>query len=269
MYLGGRTGLWKENGARKYGGSGAMGEASRPLVAAGLPHWDVLDVIVRQLGDDIDQFAELLQELADALIARRSAGNPAVVRVAGETGQTATIERERHRWTFTIGSSRASVPNRRGLEYLAQLLTNPGRPIKALELAGGGAAGDLAGPYVQPVLDEQARNAYRRRVAELNEQIAEADGDQRLAGELRHELDALLNELRRLTGKGGRARGFPDPGERARTAVRKAIKRALDEIAAADPGIGEVLASTVSTGATCCYRPCAKRPIRWTFKLRD
>ena len=48
---------------------------------------------------------------------------------------------------------------------------------------------------------------------------------------------------------------FADAPERARTAVQKAVKRAIDEIAAANPAIGQHLARRVETGATCCYRP--------------
>jgi hypothetical protein len=36
--------------------------------------------------------------------------------------------------------------------------------------------------------------------------------------------------------------------------VRKALKRAIDEITVASPAIGRHLARRVETGATCCYR---------------
>ena len=54
-------------------------------------------------------------------------------------------------------------------------------------------------------------------------------------------------------------RSFADAPERARTAVRKAIKRAIDEIAAANPAIGEHLAQRVETGSTCCYHLATAR----------
>ena len=44
-------------------------------------------------------------------------------------------------------------------------------------------------------------------------------------------------ELARATGLGGRMRSFADASERARTAVRKAITRAIREIAAANPAV--------------------------------
>jgi tetratricopeptide (TPR) repeat protein len=184
--------------------------------------------------------------------------------LAGLAEEVATIHRRGRHWTLRVRDHQAVVADRLGVRYLAQLLTNPRQAIPALRLAG--AAPRLAAHAPQPVLDEQARAAYRRRVAELTEEIADADADDDTlaAKRLRAELDALLDELRRVTGKGSRSRDFADPAERARTAVRKAIKRAIDEIAAAEPAIGALLRQTVTTGATCSYTPDAARPVRWT-----
>jgi hypothetical protein len=182
--------------------------------------------------------------------------------LAGLTEAVATIHRRGRHWTLTVGDHEAVVADRLGVRYLAQLLTNPRQAIPALRLAG--AAPDLAARAPQPVLDDQARAAYRRRVAELTAAIADAAGDAPAAKRLRAELDALLGELRRVTGKGSRSRDFADAAERARTAVRKAIKRAIDEIAAAEPDVGALLRHTVTTGATCSYTPDAARPVRWT-----
>ena len=57
----------------------------------------------------------------------------------------------------------------------------------------------------------------------------------------------------------GRTRDFPDPAERARTAVRKAIKRAVAAVTAADPAIGAELRATVTTGSACAYTPPVRR----------
>lgn len=67
-------------------------------------------------------------------------------------------------------------------------------------------------------------------------------------------------------GFGGGPRGFNDrdSAERARTAVRKAIKRAIEAIDEASPVIAEVLRRTVSTGVACSYRPEARLPVVWT-----
>jgi hypothetical protein len=143
-----------------------------------------------------------------------------------------------------------------------QLLTAPGRTITALTLAGGPGAARLASPAAHELIDARGRAEYHRRVAELNARIDDAP-DTADARAARAELDALLDHLRRMTGRGGRSRGFPDPGERARTAVRKAIKRAVDEIAQVDPGLGAHLAASITTGSSCCYQPDPATAVRW------
>ena len=69
------------------------------------------------------------------------------------------------------------------------------------------------------------------------------------------ELEAVTAELAHATGLRGRSRSFTGQEERARTAVRKAIKRALDEIEAADPEVGRALWASIRTGYSCCYMP--------------
>jgi tetratricopeptide (TPR) repeat protein len=178
----------------------------------------------------------------------------------------ASIVREQRHWVLSLGEHRAVVVDRLGVRYLAELLSHPDQQITVLELAGGAPASRLDSFGAQPVLDRMARAAYRRRAAELTEAVAAADarGDSPGSTRLRAELDALLDQLRQGTGKGGRARAFADAHERARTSVRKAIKRAIDEITSADPEIGSLLAETIATGATCCYTPDPHQPVKWT-----
>ncbi|TMR96003.1 ATP-binding protein [Nonomuraea basaltis] len=168
-----------------------------------------------------------------------------------------TIRKDARTWIFQLGPRRAAVPDMVGVRHLVTLLLNPGRPISALELATGDDSTSMAPATRQPLLDDQAMAAYREHARELVTEIKEAeqDADVALAEHLRAQLDALAEELRAATGKGGRRRSFADAGERARTAVRKAVKRAIDEIAAADPEIAESVTATVSTGAQCLYSP--------------
>lgn len=51
--------------------------------------------------------------------------------------------------------------------------------------------------------------------------------------------------------------------ERARIAVTKALKAALDRIAAAHPSLGQHLVPTVRRGYFCAYVPDPRRPIVW------
>ena len=107
-----------------------------------------------------------------------------------------------------------------------------------------------------------ALRQFRSRLHSLRQEIAEAEalGDTDRAAGLRSEADWLVEELRAQTGLGGRSRHFADDAERARIAVGKAIRRALQRISAADPLIGEELRDAIQTGMLCCYRPAATSP---------
>jgi hypothetical protein len=104
------------------------------------------------------------------------------------------------------------------------------------------------------------------RARELTADLAEAEAanDLHRAERLRIELDALVDELEAATGLNGRPRHFSDEHERARVAVQKAIKRALDAVGDADPALAELLRLTISTGVTCAYVPSADAPIAWS-----
>jgi AAA ATPase domain len=166
------------------------------------------------------------------------------------------IVRHGRGWLVGIGDRRALVPDLVGMGYLAQLLERPGQPIPALTLTGGDAR---AGGSRHEVLDGPARAAYAARARELTDDLAEAETNNDIgrAERLRVELDALVEQLEAATGLGGRPRTFTDQTERARTAVRKTIKRAIDQIAAVDPPVGALLRSAVVTGTACVYSPQA------------
>ncbi|MDN3356336.1 AAA family ATPase [Actinomadura sp. DC4] len=236
---------------------------NRPLTAIALG--DLAEALLRRAGPrDRERAADLLTQArleAEALGMTARAGDFATrLRRLGE--RHATIRRQGRMWVLSLGEHQAVVPHRRGVGYLARLLTSPHRPVSALELVVAAGDATVVGPTRQPMLDERARREYRRQVEELTRRIAEAGPAS--AQESRAELDALLAELNRTAAKGGRTRAFPDPRERARTAVRKAIKRAIDDISAADATIGGILRSSITTGAECCYAPDAEQPLTWS-----
>jgi hypothetical protein len=167
------------------------------------------------------------------------------------------IRREAGRWLVVSRTHRVLVGNLVGMHYLARLLASPRVPISAVDLAN---RGDHAAVRTnQTVLDEQARAAYRTRARQLAAELAEAreNADQARVERLDLELDALTTELDHAVGLGGRARHFPGPAERARTAVRKAIKRAIDAVHATAPDLAALLNAGISTGYHCYYNPTA------------
>src|SRR5262249_4081603 len=128
-----------------------------------------------------------------------------------------------------------------GMLHLSVLLANPGREIPAAELVSGvdglNRAATAANSSAQPVLDRTPILRDRVRLAELRDTIErlEEGGEDRRAVQLRAERDWLVAELSHTAGLGGRTRPFSDGAERARLAVGKAIRRAIDRIEAVDP----------------------------------
>jgi hypothetical protein len=183
---------------------------------------------------------------------------------AGARGrQPATaICRLGRQWDITVGGHRARVRHMRGVGYLAVLIANPGQEIKAVELAAG--PGQHAANIVtrtstttQPLLDDTARRHYRHRLTELAEQIHrhESAGDLDKADQLHDERNWLIAQLAAAAGHAGRSRKFADNDERARIAVGKAIRRAIERIASVNPALGRHLQDRVHTGIHCWYQP--------------
>ena len=161
----------------------------------------------------------------------------------------------------------------KGLHYLRIILQRPGADIAAIDLsdtvAGHPGVGAVGGD-VGEVLDKQALSAYRRRLAEIDADLDEARSwaDTGRTPKLAAERDALLDQLRAATGLGGRPRVAGSAHERARIAVRKAIVKAIERVAAADLSLGRLLSDTVTTGMICRYDPDPDRPVHWVLSGR-
>jgi hypothetical protein len=133
--------------------------------------------------------------------------------------------------------------------------------VAAAELVSGLASTARLG--ADPVLDEQARAAYRTRLDALDAELAAADDDQDVARSTQAaaERDALLSELAHATGLGGRRRRLGDEEERARSTVTARIRDSITRIERVHPELGRHLRASVSTGARCVYRPA--ETVRW------
>jgi hypothetical protein len=139
---------------------------------------------------------------------------------------------------------------------LAQLIERPWTEIHALELMGSGA--DTAdGGDSGELLDAEAIADYKQRIRELDERIEDATelGNITKAERHRAEREALANEIARAVGLGGKARRAGGAAERARSAVRRRIKDAIDRIAEQNAELGQYLERTIKTGTYCSYRP--------------
>ncbi|MCP3819404.1 AAA family ATPase [Streptomyces sp. A3M-1-3] len=163
-------------------------------------------------------------------------------------------------WNLTYAGRTAHVPDAKGLRDLRFLLGRPGSDIPAVHLLapeGGDAVVAARSMGGDAVLDEEAKSRYKRRLELLDREIDRAASldDTRRAAEYDREREVLLTELRTAAGLGGRSRRLGDEAERARKTVTARIRDTLRKLDSRHPELAAHLRSTVSTGATCTYRP--------------
>jgi tetratricopeptide (TPR) repeat protein len=161
-------------------------------------------------------------------------------------------------WQASYRGHVAYIRDTKGLHDLATLLSHPGTDLSALSLAGGNLSQRTLTSGAEPVLDRAALGAYRRRLADLDVELATAQENADLATHQRatDEREQLLAELRRATRPDGGSRRFANTAtERARKAVTARIRDAIRRISDAHPELGTHLDRTIRTGTTCRYEP--------------
>ena len=167
-----------------------------------------------------------------------------------------------------------------GFRYIERLLAEPGREFHALDLVAVEHGSLRTGRSVEhgdvpstggtgfPAIDDAARDAYRRRLADVDDDIDEAT---RLNDIGRVELaerdrQYLLAELSRAVGLGGRQRVIGSDAERARTSVTRSIRYALKRLAEHNAAVAAHLEQAVHTGTYCTYTPDPLAPITWQIQ---
>jgi tetratricopeptide (TPR) repeat protein len=181
-------------------------------------------------------------------------------RAAERRAPSLTLEGEY--WTVAYEGATFRLKDSLGLRYLDRLLASPDREIHVLDLVGGAGGGAPDGQAVDvgdsgELLDDGARQSYRLRLEDLRETLAEAEsfGDVTRAARAREEIDFLATELGRAVGLGGRSRRAGTAAERARSAVQRRLKNAIQRIGESAPALGAFLTRSVKTGHYCSYRP--------------
>lgn len=219
--------------------------------------------------------------------AQRTALEIGLVDLLTDKGQPATkpnvFRRDGEFWTISFGGSTFSLRDSKGLVYLASLLAAPDREIHSLELVRGAsrdaasnevarvdpaAAADFTSdPFTGggEVIDAEAREDYRRRLADIDAEIAQATdwNDPERVARLSEERDFLIRELAGAVGLGGVTRSATSASERARISVTKAIWSSVDRISTHGPELGRHLTLTVHTGTFCSYTPDPALKIVW------
>lgn len=206
--------------------------------------------------------------------AQRAASTPNVFRKEGEY------------WTIRYRGSVVHLKDGKGLRYLAQLLHYPDREFHVLDLMhldpsapppenldhlrvcdGAGMRAAATQRRLDPLLDSKAKVAYRHRLADLRENMLEAERfrDPARAERARAEIDFLIRELSAAVGLGGRDRATATAAERARVAVTLRIREVLRRLRETSPALGRYLGTSIKTGRFCSYSPTSDHPVRWTY----
>lgn len=183
-------------------------------------------------------------------------------------------------WVIRYHGRTALLKSTRGLHCLAVLLHDPGRefhvrdllshPMDASTLAVAVALHERARrePYAGiPMLDGHAKAECKRRLNELRQDLTEAErfNDPQRKTEAQNELQAIADYLASAIGLGGRDRKISSDSERARSAVTKCIRKAIQKIGEAHPSLGYHLTARIKTGYFCSYNPHPDRPVSWKF----
>lgn len=188
------------------------------------------------------------------------------------------FHREGEYWTIAFAGHTLLLRDGKGLRYLARLLADPGREVHVLDMVAvegilnaalnrvsetGSALVDLGDSG--EMLDARAKDAYRRRLAEIEEDIEEARtlGDAEREVQADAERDFLVRELSRAIGLGGRDRRAGSASERARVSVTRAVRSAMVRIRAHNPQLGEHLDRSIRTGTYCAYLPDPRALLTW------
>jgi len=226
----------------------------------------VLAAVLDARGGDGDRARAVeLAGRAAASAARMAMALPAPPAWLGGTRgapRAARLRREAGGWWIEVGDRTILLPDLVGMAYVATLVEAPGEDHDVLQLAAWTPGAPRA--PADPVLDRQALASYRLRVQELTALLSDPGLGAAQAARARRELGELTAAVRGALERGGRVRGFPTDHERARTAVRKAIMRAVEVIGAAAPELGQHLRTSLTTGAICRYDPAAG----WTVTVR-
>jgi hypothetical protein len=215
-----------------------------------------------------DRLAERERAEARATLAQLE-----VRRAPDDGAPTCSFRNDGDYWTVEFAGRAAVVRDLRGMHYLARLLAEPGRELHVLDLVPSDTAevrdarvSRFALGDAGPLLDEHAKDAYRRRLLEIDDDVADARriGDAAREQQADTERELLLRELSRAVGLGGRDRRASSASERARAAVTRAVRHAIERIDEQHGSLGEHLAATIRTGTYCAYEPDASRTVRWS-----
>jgi len=217
--------------------------------------------------NDLDEQVDTPRQLLPAL---RESPEESLVRCPVLSPlEEAVFTRQGDYWTIRYQREAAILKATRGLDCLCYLLRHQARDVHVSELLATPIGLPVPAFFQDagPILDSHAKAEYKRRIEELRNDLEEAErfNDSYRAARVRSEMDAIGEQLAAAVGLGGRDRRSSSEAERARSAVTKRIKEAINRIGMVMPALGRHLAARIKTGYFCSYNPHPDRPVIWKF----
>ena len=220
----------------------------------------------------------LLKEIATtagpAGIQESNESEPAMLR-----SQAATFRREGDVWALAWGEDTVRIRHLKGLQAIAHLLAHQGQEIPIAEISAildsnnlesgknGDSSHSLAAILTDtgPMLDQEAKQAYRSRLRDLRLESAQAEAmnDTGRSDRISSEIEFLEAELVRAIGLGGRDRHGASVSERVRVRVTNLIRSAIARVGETHPVIGHHLRVSIRTGTLCSYSPEPSAAPKW------
>jgi hypothetical protein len=182
-------------------------------------------------------------------------------------------------WTISYeGKVITGFRDAKGLHYISYLLQNPNKIVGVSELVTivekplqdkRAEEFDFVNEETQDKLhirrtsnlgdsgevwDQQALQAFRIKLKEIDEDLLDQELTDKGRDELRIEKESIEDEIAKAYYK-GRPRKGGDVSERIRKAVTNRIQTSIKKITEKHPLLGKHLSDTIKTGSSCSYNP--------------
>jgi hypothetical protein len=188
----------------------------------------------------------------------------------GPEEASSVFRRDGETWLLVYEGVSKTIKHSRGLEYIAHLLSNPKQEFLAAQLRAlvVGSEDLIELGSAGPIMDRQGLSAYRQRIGEIEDELAEAKSNNDLgqAEELAKEQEQVYARVFEAAGLGGRSRKARDAQERARQSISTAIRRAIKTIDKNHGQLGRHLRNSLKIGTFLSYEP--DRHILWETSPR-
>jgi hypothetical protein len=169
-------------------------------------------------------------------------------------------------WVLRFGGAETNLTDLTGLRYLHEMVSRPRVSFTLAELQESVKPSEVVASMQstnEKLIDEQAKDEYKDRLAELDAEYAKAerDNDQAALTRLDDERENLKKEVLNATNGSGQIKMHNNDRKKLRQSMSKAVGRAINSIKEVMPEAGKHFDDAVSMGSNPTYSP--EKPLDW------